>query len=403
MQILIARQPIFDLQQRIAGYELFYRGGGAANAAVGDAYEMAQHVVANAFLGVGLDRLTEGNPAFLKVTPEMLLNGSVELLDAARVVPVIDSSDVEPEVVEVCDALVKRGYRLVVDNPVVTTAVRPLLERAALAKIDVLDRSVEELTLLVEQLRPFRLRLIAAGVENATLRDACVRLGFELFQGYRFNEPEIIAQKDLAVDTLNTFRLMKEIRNPNNSDAAVEEGFRRDVALSYKLLRIVNSAAMGGREIQSIGQAIRLLGRDALNRWLALLLVSSAPEGRVKEETAFASLLRGRVCEVLAPAIGRRDAAGTLFIVGMFSLLPLLLGTSMQTVIAQMNFSGEANDALLRRSGTLGQVLALVEAYETARWDEVAEHCAALRIDESELTDLYLDALPWARERSQAM
>jgi EAL and modified HD-GYP domain-containing signal transduction protein len=402
MQILIARQPIFDLQQRIAGYELFYRGGGAASAAVGDTYEMAQHVVANAFLGIGLDRLTEGQPAFLKVTPEMLLNGSVELLDAARVVPVIDSSEVEPEVVEACEALVQRGYNLVVDAPEVTAATAPLLKLAGFAKVDVHDRTVEELTLLVEMLRPFELRLIAAGVENATLRDACVRLGFELFQGYRFNEPEVIAQKDLAVDTLNTFRLMKEIRNPNNSDSAIEEGFRRDVALSYKLLRIVNSAAMGGREVQSIGQAIRLLGRDALNRWLALLLVSSAPEGRVKEETAFAALLRGRVCEVLAPAVGRRDATGTLYIVGMFSMLPLLLGISMETVIAHMNFSAEANDALLSRAGTLGQVLALVEAYEAARWDEVAEHCAALKLDEAELTDLYLDALPWARERSQA-
>lgn len=402
MEIFLARQPIFDLHEQVVGYELFY-GGTASTAETGEeAYDRAQHVLADAFAGIGLERMTEGHPAYIKATVEMLLNGSVELLDPARVVVVVDAPDArEPDVVETCRRLAEAGYRVALDDFVFTPASAPLLRLASMAKVNVRLQSRDYLERLVERLRPFDLHLLADGVENRTVRDQCVELGFTLFQGYRFTQPEVISKRDLGVEYLQIFQLMKQIRDPDTPDSVIEEGFRRDVSLTYKLLRIVNSAAVGLREISSVGQAIRILGRAQLGRWLALLILSSAgSQGGVKEELASEALLRGRLCELLAGPSGQAAARGTLFIVGLFSLLDLLIDSPMEEIVAEMSFPDEVNAALLRREGPLGEVLAVAEAYEAGRWEEVRERCARLGIEEYVLSGCYFDALRWAEEQA---
>lgn len=404
MEIFLARQPIFDLREQVVGYELFY-GGTASTAETGEeAYDRAQHVLADAFAGIGLERMTEGHPAYIKATVEMLLNGSVELLDPARVVVVVDAADArEPDVVDTCRRLAEAGYRVALDDFVFTPASEPLLRLAGMVKVNVRLQSHEYLERLVERLRPFELELLADGVENRGVRDRCVELGFTLFQGYRFTQPEVISKRDLGVEYLQIFQLMKQIRDPDTPDSVLEEAFRRDVSLTYKLLRIVNSAAVGGKEISSVGQAIRILGREQLGRWLALLILSSGGgEGGVKEELASEALLRGRLCELLAAPSGQAGARGTLFIVGLFSLLDLLLDTPMEEIIAEMKFPDEVNEALLRREGPLGEVLAVAEAYEAGRWEEVRERCARLGIEEYVLSGCYFEALRWAEEQAPA-
>lgn len=401
MEIFLARQPIFDLHEQVVGYELFY-GGTASTAETGEeAYDRAQHVLADAFAGIGLERMTEGHSAYVKATVEMLLNGSVELLDPARVVAVVDAADArEPDVVDACRRLAEAGYRLALDDFVFTPASEPLLRLASMAKVNVRLQSREYLERLVGRLRPFELELLADGVENRSVRDRCIELGFTLFQGYRFTQPEVISKRDLGVEYLQIFQLMKQIRDPDTPDSVIEEGFRRDLSLTYKLLRIVNSAAVGLREISSVGQAIRILGRAQLGRWLALLILSSeGSEGGVKEELASEALLRGRLCELLAAPSGQAGARGTLFIVGLFSLLDLLLDTPMEEIVAEMSFPDEVNAALLRREGPLGEVLAVAEAYEAGRWDEVRERCARLGIEEYVLSGCYFEALRWAEEQ----
>lgn len=408
MQIFLARQPIFDFKQNIVGYELFYRGRGEggsaaaeeAEAAAREADEMATHVIVDAFLGIGLDRVSEGHPAFVKASPEMLLNGSIELLDRERLVLLVEGASPEVEVVEACEALAQAGFRFAVELPPEGEAAERLLRLARIAKLNVRGQPADVLGERVRRLRAFKLQLLADGVESAALRDSCVQLGFTLFQGYRFTRSEVLSQRDLGVDTLRTFQLMKEIRDPNTADARIEEGFRSDVSLTYKLLRIVNSASLGGRNIQSIGHAIRLLGRNALNRWLALLLVSSGAERGVKAEQAYTALLRGRMCELLGEATGQKAASGPLFLLGLFSLLDLLLGLPMEEIVAQMDFAPEVGAALLRREGRYGAILSLVEAYENAEWDRVSEGCRALGVGEYDLSHLYFDAIPWARERT---
>jgi EAL and modified HD-GYP domain-containing signal transduction protein len=220
-----------------------------------------------------------------------------------------------------------------------------------------------------------------------------------MFQGYLFNQPEVIAQRELAVEHLRAFRLLKDLRNPDVEDAQIIESFHRDPGLTYRFLRMVNSAAVGGQQVSSISYAIRLMGREALSRWLSLLLLAPFSSGGLSAEIAASAVVRARHCELIAELVGRPWAADTLFTLGLFSRLDLLLNTSIEHIVEQVPFAEELRTALLSRQGPDGEVLALVEAYEAGRWDEMETRAAALQVPVEELGRLYLEALPWGNQR----
>src|SRR5690606_28979400 len=182
-------------------------------------------------------------------------------------------------------------------------------------------------------------------------------------------------------------------------NATIEAAFRTDLSLSYKLLRMVNSAAVGGRGIESIGHAIRLLGRESLFRWLALLLVTTVSESELDGEMVHTALLRARLCELLAPHIGRPAAADSLYIVGLISVFDALLGIPMHELVVEMALSADIRSALLDRSGPFGPVLSLVETYDAGRWDQVLDRCKAMGVEPAELASLYLSSLSWVNEQ----
>lgn len=391
MNIMLARQPIFDSGERVIGYQIFHPVQEPGSA--GDA-------LLEALLQTGIQRLTRGEIAFVDISSETLLTGAVELLDPRGVVLAIDGRTNDPDVVERCREYRSRGYHLALNADPGMDPASPLLELVEMARLNVQNTPPSGLRWLTEQLRSRRIHLLAEGVENARQRDECVELGFRLFQGVLFNQPEIVPKKDLAVEHLQVFRLLKDIRNPDVDDAQIVDTFRSDPGLTYRFLRVVNSAAVGGQQVDSIGYAIRLMGRDSLSRWLSLLLLSPFAGHGVNAEIASTALVRARFCELLAEKCGRPWAADSLFTVGLFSRLDLLLGTTLEHIVEEVAFTDQLRVALLERVGPDGEVLALVEAYESGRWSEVTSLCESLGIDDEELPDLHFEALGAAGDAS---
>ena len=399
MELLLARQPIFDRNERVVAYALLHQG--AHPALVGpEAYERAERLLVETALGSGLEQLTGGKTAHVKVSPAMVTGQTVRLLDPRRLTLELRGDAVEDAAVrEACTGLADAGYEIALDGFVPSPAAAAVLPAVRTVKVDVRGRTTPELAWLAEQVRPHRVRLLAEHADNRSVRDSCLALGFELFQGYRFAQPETLSRRDMPVQHVQTFKLLKQLRDPGVREAEIEEGFRRDVSLSYKLLRMVNSAAMGGRGIWSIGHAVRLLGRDALYRWLSMLLLSSAADGGVKREVLHTSLLRARMCELLAGDAGLRPASGPLFLTGVFSMLDAIMGVHMSEVVARLDVDAEVAAALERREGFFGAVLSLVESYEAGRWDVVAARCAETGLAPETICARYMDGLAWARDR----
>ena len=157
---------------------------------------------------------------------------------------------------------------------------------------------------------------------------------------------------------------------------------------------------MGGRGIESILHAVRLVGRRELHKWLSLLLVTSvAGKGGTDAELVLVAIQRARFCETVAQQGPDRRGAEALFMVGLFSLLDAILGVPLGEVLRQIDLADEVRQALLARSGPYAPTLAMVEAYELGSWPVVHAECETLGMDPSLLGGLYLDAVRWTRER----
>jgi c-di-GMP phosphodiesterase len=404
LDIALARQPIFDREDRLVGYELLYRDQPPENRVVGGVApaRMTSDTITNSLLAMGLGRVTDGKRAFVNVDRQMLLDNGVGVLDPRRVVlEVLESVTCDADTVAACQALVERGYTLALDDFVFSPGYEPLLRLAGIVKVDVLGRPDGEVRATLDRVRPFGVRCLAERVETAAVHARCAAMGFELFQGYFYARPEMLAGRAMPVQQANLVRLLNLLRDPETSDARAEEVFRGDLPLTYKLLRIVNSAGTGRSGVDSIGHAIRLLGRAVLHRWMALLLVSSfACKSGVRNELVTAAMARARFCELLAELAGRRSESGTLFMAGLFSLLDALLRTPMAEAVERLDLTPELRAALLTRQGACGAVLRLVEAYETGRWDDAARGSVSLGVPFGELVSLYAAAVEWAHDRA---
>lgn len=400
MDLFVARQPIFNLAGELNGYELLYRRGSQSQAADGESTEqMSLEVIIQSLLEIGLEHITRGRPGFLNFSRGMLLSGSYELLDANHVVvELLEDVEADAAVVAECQRLVRKGYRLALDDYMPGSGHEALLDLAKIVKVDVLNRTEEEVRAVVEPLRRPGLRLLAERVETAEVRDFCRGLGFHLFQGYFFSRPEVIAGRGASVEQNTIIQLMNLLHDETATDQQIEDAFRRDPALSYKLMRMVKAAAQGAQGIDSIAHALRLLGRMALHRWLALLLVSSlAKQGGIDTELVHAAVLRARLCESLGEATGR--ATGPLFMVGLFSMMDALLHAPMGEILERINLSDEVREALLQREGPYADWLRLSEAYEAGEWDRMSRLSTSMGVSPLEVPALYLDSLHWARER----
>ncbi|HKJ01478.1 MAG TPA: HDOD domain-containing protein, partial [Longimicrobiales bacterium] len=314
-------------------------------------------------------------------------------------VPSLDDDDAPA--LTACRNLLGLGFELATDAMPSTDEARQL-DVVGTVRIDV-SKTDGRLADIAAGLRERGIRLMADGVKNREERERLLPLGFELFHGFGSSRQESISRKDLSVDYLNTIRLMQEIQEMDIPDSQIEARFRADVALSYKLLRIVNSAAIGGRGIDSIGHAIRLIGRGPLYRWLGLLLVSSGLDGGVQAEVLHTALLRARLSEMLATPGRRPDAADTLYMVGLLSPLDILIGASMDELLPNMGLSEEVQGALADRAGFHGTVLRLVEAYDLGYFDEFEARCEDLELSPGEVASLYLEALTWANAHAPAL
>jgi EAL and modified HD-GYP domain-containing signal transduction protein len=355
----------------------------------------------NACLNIGLDQLTSRRAAYLNFTREMLLGRVYTLLPAdAVVIELLENVEPDEEVEEACEELVDAGYTLALDDFVWSEKYSRLLELTTIVKVDVLNRPACELDEVAQRLASYDVRLLAERVETSEVRAMCAGLGYELFQGYYFARPEMVKNRALVSDDVAIIQAMSVMRDATTTDGEVEAAFTSDIGLSYKLLRMVNSAALGGRGIESIKHALRLSGRTELSKWLALLLVSSiAARGAANRELLHLAVQRGRMCELLGGSAGQERDASALFLVGLFSLLDAISGIPMPQLLASIALAPPLQQALVGRTGPYAGPLKLAEAYEQGAWSSVRQHASSSGIDEANLGVLYVQSLEWTRER----
>lgn len=397
LDIFVGRHAIYNRELDVIAYELLFRGSEAAERAeFKDADVATSQVILNTFTEIGLDKIVEDKMAFINLTRSFVLGDySLPLSKAGLGLEILENITIDQPVIEAVQRLSSQGYTIVLDDFVYHESLRPLVELADIIKIDVQTLPDSEVQRHVEILRKHTVKLLAEKVETHEVFEFCNRLGFDYFQGFFFCQPHIIKGQRIPPNRLVTLRLLAKLQDPVTSIRELETLISQDVSMSYKLLRSLNSAFYSlPRKIESIHQALVMLGNQWLKTWASLLLLSSIHDK--PQELMQMAMVRAKMCELLATA-KRLSPKEIFFTAGLFSVLDALMDQSMEDVLNALPLSQEINDALLRREGNLGAVLQCVMDYERGNWDAVLH----IGLQQGEITQAYLEAITWANQVSK--
>ncbi|MGD9849999.1 MAG: EAL and HDOD domain-containing protein [Nitrospirales bacterium] len=386
---LIGRQPIFETDQQVFGYELLYRDGNQNSAQVLDGNEATARVLVNTFCELGFDQIVGTAKAFINMTDTLFLDHLYEILPPEQVVlEVLETVKPTPELIQSLKRVRQKGYLVALDDFVFGEEYRKLVELAHIIKFDVMALNPAELESQVKKLKAYPLRFLAEKVESLDVFLRCQKLGFELFQGYYFCKPEIIKGARLSNNRMSLVLLLAKLQQENIPIPELEELIKTDLALSVKLLRYVNSAFVGlPKSVGTISQAICMVGTDRMRQWASVMVLANFDTKPL--ELMRVALIRAKMCEEVCQA--QSISSGPGFTVGLFSVLDAFFDCDMSQLMEKLPLSEPIQLALLERKGELGMVLENVMAYEQNRWDDLTDGDMTLAL----LRNLYWQSIGW--------
>ncbi|WP_415889965.1 EAL and HDOD domain-containing protein [Neptuniibacter sp. SY11_33] len=397
LDLLLARQPVFNKSQDVVAYLLLYRNDDEQAPKTINDHLATSSVILNTYASICEDGEVRSLPCYIKLTDQTLMADNFpDLPKESFILEILGHSKITPELVERVKMLNQQGYRIALSDYRPHPKYEPLLNLIHILKLDIQKTGIDQLPQVVKDLRPYHLELLADKVETQNEFRKCHELGFALFQGYFLSKPEPVKGKKLGSSKVLLLQMMVELQSPQATAQSVEQLVINDPLLTYRILRVVNSAAFSlQREIESLSHAISLLGFEQIRKWVSLFLVTDTQEK--PEELTRSMLVRGRMCELLAEMLGR-DQPINNFITGLFSKLDVLLDMEMPELLEQVPLQAEVKAALLTNEGQLGQILDQVCHYERGDFEDLD-----LLLDQHFYEAAYRHSLSWSQQVMQSL
>ena len=400
----LARQPILGRNQHLVGFELLFRSAGdVAGANVTDQAAATAAVISHASQ-LGMQQVVGERLAFVNVDEIVLMSDFVKFLPHQKVIlEILETVKATPEVIARVEELRAYGFKFALDDVIADTDdVRKFVDLVDVIKVDVQAVQADQLASLARTFKGKNKMLLAEKVETVEEFDICMALGFDYFQGFYFARPVIMSGKKIAPSELVILNLLSLIRS-DADNSEVEKAVKRDALISLNLLRLVNTPAARVRgHIDSLAQALQVLGRDQLQRWLQILLYATpGSHGQFDSPLLQMATTRGKLMELMMLHLrpSQRHLAESAFSVGIMSLMDALLSMSMHDILATVAVPPEVNDALLERSGQLGDMLKVVELLENPRRGaQLGKVLKTLGLSVQEVRKIELEAFSWVNE-----
>jgi EAL and modified HD-GYP domain-containing signal transduction protein len=384
----LVRQPIFGPKGTLIGYEIRYRNATGEQA-------LAQTLQSGAF-----DLVRGKQPAFLSCSAEQLLGETFSAADPSTLVLLLPpTTGNDPDIVAALDQFRAAGGHVALDG--ITVAESPsetLLGHASWIRVNASSLSDEEFALIKQRVfsRNPNVKVLAGRIELPQDHGVAMKAQAHGFQGTFFSRPEPVPSTELPQSTVAAIRLLGMARDPNIQDRKLEDVLESDPVLTFQLLQLVNSAAIGSRGVSSIGQALRLIGRGVFQRWLAVAVAASKKSSTgVDQELVRQAVARGRLLEQLGD---RNRDAGTMFLVGLFSMLDAVFRMPLHEILERVALNDEATSALLDRSGPYADALSFAESYELGLFENATMLAQDMGIDPGTVSELYTNAVQWTAE-----
>jgi EAL and modified HD-GYP domain-containing signal transduction protein len=401
-EFYLGRQPILDRNQALFGYELLFRNAPVGPAHIESDLTATANVIAHASQ-LGMERTVGDALGFVNVDADVIMSDIFSFLPREKVVlEIVETMQVTPPVLTRMTELVGHGFSFALDDVRGDTGhVQALLPLVEYIKMDMRNTELSSLMKLAPRFKQDQKKLVAEKVETREEFKNCLDLGFDYFQGYYFAKPVIMSGKKLSPSQLAVMELMTLVTS-DADNVEIERAIKRDVSLALNLLRLVNTPAVGARQrIDSLSQAVTILGRRQLQRWLQIMLYAEpSKRGHSMTPLLMLATTRGRLLELLAGKLrpSYRPSADIAFTVGIMSLMDTLFGIPMTEILTQIPVSDEVAEALLHRGGFYGDLLRLAECIE--RIEDMDAHIVPtlrdLAMSTDELVELEMAAFEWS-------
>lgn len=398
----IACQPILNTKKNIFGYELLYRS--SVNSVCYDAKDgstATRELLATAFGDIGIQKITGGKRSFVNF-PANLLEENIPFLYSRNILVVEVLETVEPSKANfmALARLKKAGYLIALDDFSFKKGYERMVQLADIIKIDFRQyRDYKKLRQMLNKIHRIGAKvLLAEKVETEEEFEIAKSMGFSLFQGYFFSRPKLHSGLHLRPMEMSRLQLLRCLTEDELDFKKIANIMKRDVVLSHKLLRIVNSSHYGlSFFVTSILHALTILGTEGTRKWISFAVLQDS-QGECEQELSRMSLTRGLFMEKLTIPMRRPKDKETFFLMGLFSMADVLMRVPMTEVLSQTNLSSRVTKPLLTGEGELADLLKIVIGYEQADWSQAAEMIEKYDLDENQLSRFYLNSLVEAKD-----
>ncbi|KYG89434.1 HDOD domain-containing protein [Metasolibacillus sp. FSL H7-0170] len=407
MEVFVGRQPIFNANKQIIAYELLYRNKNLTAFPMINEDVATIKVLINSFLHIGAEKITQGKPVFINFTENLLESSIDQLLKSSQVViEILENVQITPKLIQRVRELKEKGFKVALDDFVLDKQVESyneLFQYIDYIKIDFLATTLEERKKIerkVQEKFP-HIQLLAEKVEEYDQFKTAKASNYQLFQGYFFEKPQIVKGNSIPPNTIPYLNILLLLSEENPNVQLIAENIEKDLSLAYKLLQMINNATGHVKvRIYSIRQAIMMIGIPNLRKWIYFVAMGERQiddEEDFFEEIMRASLFRAKVCEILAKR-NRKKNHPEYFLVGMFSLIDILLKSTLEEIVQKLPLSNRVIDTILGQQTEMTPYLQFSMALDKLEWDKLQALGENIGLNIHEMDELYSEALAWAEK-----
>ena len=403
MYCFVARQAIFDSLGNPLGYELLFRTSLENRFPNIDSELATRRLMAEQFLSQKIEDLVGDALCFVNFPDALLREGMAQSFDQQQlVIEVLETATPDEELLTSIKQLKELGFQIALDDHIPSTKWDKFLPWVDYIKMDLRQTTMQDCKSLIKRSQKYnQLRFIAEKVETQQEFIASQDAGFSFFQGYYFQQPQVISRRILTTDEMTAFELLSAISEEDIDYNRLTQLFSRDLSLSYYLLRYVNSLHVGYRHqnIDNLRNAIVFLGHEQLKRFTALMMAAYISKNK-NVELYRLSMIRAKWCELLSAKVSpslQNDA----FLCGLFSLLDALLERPMADILPHLSVTEPVRQALLEQKGQLGFLMGLMQDHEQANWPMLQQRLDFINLSANDSNMFYEEAIKWSKNITQ--
>lgn len=397
MQVFVARQPIFNRKNDVIGYELLFRSGYENAYNNIDGNEATLNVIANSFYEFDFKTITDNKKAFINFTEKLINEEIATILPCEHVViEILENIEPTDEIINACKKLKEQGFTLALDDFVFDKKYNKLIEIIDIIKVDFIITQGYDRKKIFDLLKiNSEIKFLAEKVESIEEYNEAMYFGYSYFQGYYFSKPTILTAKSIPTNKYGGLEILKLINNKDFNYNDLEALILKDVGLSFKIIKLINSSAYCLRnQVNSIKYAITFLGEKEIAKWLYVVLLNDLKEKK-QDELIRVSLQRAKFCELICNKSIYKEKTFSAYIIGLFSAMDAILNCSMESIIRELNICDEVKEGLMGEENILNIMLKLAISYGRGEWEAANIFAKKIKVNINEISEIYLETLKW--------